>query len=233
MELSLILPIYNQYHNIKENFPSIYTTLKQDYGTGNFEIIFVDDGSVDGSSRLLAKLKSHQGVVVISKEVNRGRGSAVKAGIPAARGRVIGYMDTDLAVPMRYVKGATDKVLEGHEVVIGSKYKDGAHYTRTTTRLIISSVSNWLIRLLLGSKVSDHQCGFKFFDARYIKNAVRKVEDDRWFFDTEILVKAQRSGITPYEVPVIWTEKTRSTFKVKQVTYFFWAIFRMWVGLNS
>lgn len=232
MELSLILPIYNQSDNIKENFPKIYDYLKNNYKSGGFEIIMVDDGSNDDSPALLESLKRFKEVVVISRKANLGRGGAVKIGIPAARGKVIGYIDTDLAVPMHYVKGAVDKVLEGHEVVIGSKYAHGAHYTRTTTRLVISSVSNALIRLFLGSKATDHQCGFKFFDARYIKKAVHDIKDNRWFFDTETLVRAQRNGITPYEVAVIWTEKTRSTFKIKQVTYFFWAIFRMWAGMD-
>ncbi len=231
MQLSLILPIYNQYTNLSSNFEVIYRTLKKDYGPGGFEIILVNDGSTDGSARIIDRLSRRRGVVVISRFPNRGRGNAVKTAVPVARGKVIGYIDTDLAVPIHYVKEAVGKVLEGHDVVIGSKYASGASYSRTAKRLLISRTSNFLVRAILGSRVTDHQCGFKFCSSRYLKGAVRRIRDDKWFFDTELLVRAQRDGIVPYEIPVKWTENRKSTFRVRDAFCYFSDILVMRFGL--
>jgi glycosyltransferase involved in cell wall biosynthesis len=229
--LSLILTVYNQYDNLKENLDDIYDALKRDFGLGNFEIVMQDDGSTDNSMELELKFAKKTGVVLLKPKKNGGRGSALKVAIPHCKGKVIGFVDTDLAVPMRYVKPAVDKVLEGHQVVIGSKYAKGAQNIRKISRLIISHGSNTLVQVVLGSKVTDHQCGFKFWSAEYIKKYLHELRDDGWFFDTEMIVRAQRHGIMPYELPVEWTESKRSTFKTTHITRFFSSVVKMRLGL--
>jgi glycosyltransferase AglD len=229
--LSLILPVYNQYYNLGEKFPIIYNTLKSDFGRGGFEIVFIDDGSTDRSMELERRFARKEGVVLLPQKKNGGRGSALKVAIPECRGRVIGFIDTDLAVPMRYVKPAVEKVLEGHDVVVGSKYAKGAKYKRTISRLIISHGSNLLVQVVLGSKVSDHQCGFKFWSSDYIKKHLHELKDNGWFFDTEMIVMAQRHGVMPYELPVEWRESKRSTFKTKHITSFLSSVFKMRFGM--
>jgi glycosyltransferase AglD len=229
--LSLILPVYNQYDNLGENFPKIYSSLKKEFGLGNFEIVFIDDGSTDRSMQLERRFSKMSGVVLLPQKRNGGRGSALKVAIPECRGSVIGFMDTDLAVPMKFVRPAVDKVLEGHQVVVGSKYAKGAKYKRTISRLIISHGSNLLVQVILGSKVSDHQCGFKFWSAGYIKKHLHELKDNGWFFDTEMIVMAQRHGVMPYELPVEWKESRRSTFKTKHITSFLSSVLKMRFGM--
>ncbi len=229
--LSLILPVYNQYQNLGENFPKIYGALKKDFKPGSFEIVFIDDGSTDRSMELERKFAKMDGVVLLPQKRNGGRGSALKVAIPRCRGRVIGFIDTDLAVPMRYVKPAVEKVLEGHQVVVGSKYAKGAKYNRTISRLVISHGSNLLVQVVLGSKVSDHQCGFKFWSADYIMEYLHELKDNGWFFDTEMIVMAQRHGVMPYELPVEWKESKRSTFRAKHITSFLASVFKMRFGM--
>ncbi|MDE1865183.1 MAG: glycosyltransferase [Candidatus Micrarchaeota archaeon] len=229
--LSLILPIYNQYDNLRENFPAIYDALRRDFGIGNFEIVFVDDGSRDRSMELERRFSKRAGVVLFSKMENGGRGSALKLAIPKCRGKVIGFIDTDLAVPMRFVKPAVNKVLEGHQVVIGSKYMKGVKYDRVPSRLIISHGSNLLAQVMLGSRVSDHQCGFKFWNSDYIRKYLHELKDNGWFFDTEMIVRAQRHGVMPYELPVEWRESKRSTFRIGHITSYFSSVVKMRFGL--
>ncbi len=227
MELSLILPIYNQYDNLKENFSEIYGSLKREFGLGNFEIVIIDDGSTDRSYELEKVLAKKRGVVLLPRKKNGGKGSALKVAIPRCRGRVMGFIDPDLAVPMRYVKPAVDKVLEGHDVVVGSKYVAGAKHSRKLHRLIISRGSNLIVKLVLGSKVTDLTCGLKFWSSSYIKKHLHELKDDRWFFDGELVIMAERHGVVPYEIPVEWKESERSTFKARYILGFLWAVFEM------
>lgn len=229
--LSLILPIYNQYDNLGENFDKIYASLKRDFGPGNFEIVFIDDGSKDKSWELEKQYAKKSGVVLLPPKKNGGRGSALKVAIPKCRGRVIGFIDTDLAVPMKYVKPAVEKVLEGNQMVIGSKYIKGAHYTRKPERLLISRVGNGLVSFVLGTGVTDHVSGFKFIEAGYIKKNVKQLKDNDLFFDVEMIVRARRNGATIYEIPVEWSEKETSTLSTSRIIKFMKGIVKMRLGL--
>lgn len=231
MELSLILPIYNQYENLRENFQDIYSYMVKNFGNGNFEIVIIDDGSTDRSFELEKSLAKRKGVMLLQRKENGGKGSALRAAIPRCRGRVIGFIDPDLAVPMRYVRPAAERVLGGCDIVIGSRYVKGARYRRRTSRLIISRTCNFLVRAILGSDVTDHVCGFKFMRSGYIKGHLRELRDQRWFFDTEMVVMAQRHGAAIYETPVEWRESTRSTFRTTYSLGFLWAIILMRIRL--
>ncbi len=192
------------------------------------EIIIAEDGSTDGTKAAAKELaKKHRHVKVISRPKRSGKGKAIKDAVAIAKGSVIGYMDIDVAVPLEYINKAVQKVEMGNKIVIGSRYKAGAAVHRSIYRLLESVAYNFLIRLFLGSKVRDHQCGFKFFSATYLKKAVKDVEDDHFLFDAELLVRAQREGLVPYEMPVEWHEGTNTKVKAGDTLYFLTSIFKL------
>jgi len=110
------------------------------------------------------------------------------------------------------------RIEDGAAVVIGSRYLPGSEAKRTVPRLIASKAFNWLVRALLGSRITDHQCGFKAFRKEDAGRLLGSIESRRWFWDTEFLVKAQRKGLKIAEVPVRWEEGKDSKFRLIEDT---------------
>ena len=221
---TIILPIYNERKNLVQNFPGIYAEAKR---LGSTEIIISEDGSDDGTAEISRRFARLPGVRVLHRAQKSGRGAALKRSIRVARGRVIGYMDIDLSVPLQYMEKAIEKVEEGNKIVIGSRYAKGARIKRDALRHLLSSSYNWLLFLSFGSRVKDHQCGFKFFDGKYAKAAIGKIKDDHWFFDSEMLILAQRGGIVPYELPVEWKEHRETKVRPRDILLFLKSIVRL------
>ncbi len=204
MRLSLILPAYNEQENIRKNLPLIYAEVQK---IGDSEIIVTEDGSSDKTAYFARQFARRvKNVRVLSFKKNVGKGFAIKKAIAAARGDVIGYTDIDLAVPASYIGKALSLVESGNQLVFGSRYNSKSRTKRAPMRLLGSVAYNLMVITVLGSRASDHMCGFKFWEARLIKEMLPLIRDDRWFFDTEILVLAQRKGIRPLSMPVAWVE---------------------------
>jgi len=220
MKLSVILPIYKSGTYLKRNLPVIYRylqSLKRSQSI-SFEIMIAEDGSEDVFSPEIQRfIKNHKEARFIHSKERLGRGRAIKNSVQKLSGTVIGYMDIDLATDVGNLKKIVD-IFEttDYYVVAGSRYIKGAKCKRSPARFIASWMFNFLLRILFESKVKDHQCGFKFFKRGFIKKYASKAKDDRWFWDTEILILAQIAGKRVYELPVRWNEAKRSTVKLFQ-----------------
>ncbi len=224
---TIILPVYNEYRNLKKNFPKIYRAAK---ALGSFEIIIAEDGSTDGSRELAQRLSLLPDVVALCRAEKSGRGGALKRAIRIARGNVVGYMDIDLSVPLSYLPKAVEKVEDGNAILTGSRYVRGASIKRTVTRHFLSAAYNALLFLFFRSQVKDHQCGFKFLERGYARKLAGRVRSDHWFFDTEMLILAQRDGIMPYELPVRWKEHRETKVRGRDVYLFAMEILRLRFG---
>lgn len=224
MRLSLILPVYNGCEELKRNFMPIY---KGVVAGRDAEIIIAEDGSTDCTKKVAMDFARMKNVKLLSKKRRTGKGGAIRSAIAVAKGRTIGYMDIDLAVPLKYVYMAVEKVEDGNKIVVGSRYAKGAKTTRSFHRFFESASYNYLMRIFLGSNLKDHQCGFKFWDGEYIRKAIKEVDDNYWFFDSEILVRAERKGITPYELPVEWHEGRNTKVKTYDILYFLRSILKL------
>lgn len=222
-KVSLILPIYNEASNLSNNFGAIYRTMEK---IGRFEIIIAEDGSTDGSKEIAARLsRSSKNVKLLSFSGRSGRGAALKRAIGIASGSVIGYIDIDLAVPLRYVKEAVDMANRGCDVVAGSRY-EGTRVRRSASRLVASKAYNLIVSAVTGSAIDDHQCGFKFWRKGFIKKEATEAVDNHWFFDTEVLLDAQRRKMKVCTLPVSWMEHKESKVKADDPLYFIGAVIR-------
>ena len=221
--ISLILPVHNEHRNMKDNFLKIYKAVKD---LGPFEIIIAEDGSTDDTLLLAKRYARMKNVRLMSHAGRIGKGKAIKNGVAAAKGSVIGFMDVDLSVPLGYLGAAVESVSDGEQFVIGNRYARGSKRSRKFGRLAESILYNALMVLLFGSKVKDHQCGFKFWASGFIKKYARMVNDNSWFFDSELIVRAERSGILPYEMPVDWKEGSTSNVSPSTALYLFISMLR-------
>jgi glycosyltransferase AglD len=217
MELSVILPVYNERNRLEGCIQRVDAYLSQEYSS--YEIIVVEDNSKDDSYELAKKIAdSNKNVVLLHNNTRLGRGSSLKEAIIASRSDYVIYMDVDLATDIKYVKRLVDPLKNGISVTTGSRLITDSNAKRPLSRDIASRAYNTLVRLLFGSKVHDHQCGFKGFRKADIEQLLYQVQDNHWFWDTELLILCQRSGLKVDEFPVVWKHNggdTENPSKVK------------------
>lgn len=214
--ISVILPIHNEEKILKKNVKSLEATLTRMFD--DFEIILSEDGSTDKSPEIVKSLKSKR-VRILQNGKRMGKGAAIRYAASYANGNIIMFMDADLATNPEKVKELVKLLNDGAAIVIGSRYHRSSRSKRTLLRLAASKSFNFLVKLLLGSKLSDHQCGFKAFRKDLILPILNKVENKNWFWDTELLIRAQRSGLRVDEIPIEWSEAPESKFRLLKDTY--------------
>lgn len=209
--LSVIVPAHNEGHVLKANVKRLEKVLSQFFD--DFEIIISEDGSTDNTVKIAKSLKSKR-VRLLSNGKRLGKGAAIMSAASYAKGNTMVFMDADLASDPVNVKGLVDYIDEGAAVVIGSRYLKESKAKRDPVRYIASKGFNLLVRVMLGSRLSDHQCGFKAFRKDLVLPVIEKIEERGWFWDTELLVRAQRDGLNVKEIPIEWKEAPGSSFRL-------------------
>jgi glycosyltransferase involved in cell wall biosynthesis len=145
----------------------------------------------------------------------KGRGRALRRAWLASDARVVVYMDVDLSTELAALLPLVAPLISGHsDVAIGTRLAVGARVERSFKRELISRSYNRLLRLVLRARFSDAQCGFKALRSDVAAQLVPHVRDEEWFFDTELLVLAQRRGLRIHEVPVDWVEDRDSSVQI-------------------
>lgn len=210
--ITIIIPAYNENSRIKHAVDSTILTLLNI--TPDYEVIISEDGSNDNTFETSSKLeKGNSRIRLLHSDIRRGKGFALKKAIRVARGDVIGFIDADLAADMSYMPELMDAIrTEGYDIAIGSQLKHTSKTDRSRKRSVASMVYNQMVRWILGSKLYDHQCGFKAFKRGSIHKILDQIKDERWFWDTEMLVRAQRNGYRIKEIPVRWNEADLTSF---------------------
>jgi glycosyltransferase involved in cell wall biosynthesis len=198
-----------------------------------FEIILVDDGSVDNSVFALGELLRDPHVKILRHENNIGKGAAIKTGVLESKGNVILFMDADMATPIGEFEKLHHAISNGADIAIGSRAlalsKISKH--QSFPRVLIGKLGNLLIRVLLGLPFKDTQCGFKLYRAPVAVDLFRDLQFPRWSFDYEILKRAKNRGYKVAEVPVAWSDKRGSKFRpIRDAARCFFDLLRMVVS---
>lgn len=204
-KLTLIIPAYNEEKIISETLKSVLNFLSPK--TYTWEVIVVDDGSKDKTSKMVERFNRKQ-VYLVKLPENRGKGAAIKAGVKKSRGEFIIFSDADLSVPIENI----DKFLlelRKNNVVIGSRRIKGSKILihQPWLRESMGRVFTFLTRLILNSKISDFTCGFKGFRREAALDIFGKAKLDRWAYDAEILFLAQKRGDKIAETPIFWKNR--------------------------
>ena len=203
MELSVVLPAYNEADKLESAVERTAEELKKI--TPSFEILIAEDGSTDGTDEIASALaKKYDYIKHLHSEERLGRGRALTRAFKSANGEIFVYLDVDLATDMTYLKQLTGAVQKGYDISTGSRMLPESMVKRSFRRGMASKGFNFLTKLFLRSKIHDHQCGFKAFRRDVLLSLIDQVKDQHWFWDTEILVRAQRQGYRIKEFPVRW-----------------------------
>jgi uncharacterized protein (TIRG00374 family) len=207
VEISVVLPAYNEAASLEDTVTTTLETLGAAFPAGTFEVLVAEDGCSDATPDIAARLASEDDRVRhVHSERRLGRGKALEEAFRTADGETLAYLDTDLATDMTHLAELLESVHSGeYDIATGSRRMAGAEADRPAKRDVPSAVYNWLTRTVLRSSLQDHQCGFKAFDREALFAILDDVEDEHWFWDTEVLVRAQRAGYRIKEFPVRWT----------------------------
>jgi glycosyltransferase AglD len=230
-EVTAVIPVFNDRASLEIALKASMETLSRI--TSEFEIIIAEDGSTDGSTEFVRQYESQDPRVrLLHHDERQGRGRALNRAIREARGNIVCYYDVDLATDMQYLPALVSAVRDGSDISTGSRLLPASDIVRTEGREIASRGYNFLVRLFLGSRIYDHQCGFKAFNRARILPLLTDIRSNHWFWDTEILVRAQRAGYKVTELPVRWRAGKGTTVRLKDVFAMGISILRLWWQLH-
>jgi len=182
---------------------------------GGFRVTVVENGSQDATPEIADRLaRLHPDEVAVLHVPEKGRGRALRQAFLASDAARLGYMDADLSTHLAALPEALRRLDAGAQVVIGSRLLPGSHIRRRLRREVLSRGYNLLVRAVFATRLRDHQCGFKFLTREACRRVVPLTRDERWFFDTELLVLAGRLGLAVEEIAVDWIEDLGSTVQV-------------------
>lgn len=200
LKYSVVIPIYNESKILKNTIRTLNEYLKEK--KEQYELIVADDGSIDGSSEIADQLKKeYPQVTILRNEKNQGRGSALTKAFTIANGEIIAYIDSDLSIDYHLFENLTIMLTEGYEVAICSKHLPESIVEYPKLRRLTSKCYSYLARMLFNANIKDYQCGFKAFKKDAIKSLLPQIESKRWFWDTEVLIKAHLKGYKIKEIP--------------------------------
>jgi glycosyltransferase AglD len=219
IRVSVVFPAYNEADYLE--FALEKTTQALNQFTHAYEIIIAEDGSADGTAERAEELaQKYPYVRHIHGEKRLGRGTALNNAFKQSHGEVFVYMDLDLATDLKHLKPLVEAVsLESYDVATGSRMLPESKVERTLRRSISSKTYNFLVRSKLGSKLRDHQCGFKAFKREPTLQLINEVGANHWFWDTEILVRAQKKGFKIKEIPVEWKSGRKTKVNLFKDSY--------------
>ena len=212
--LDVTIPVYNEEADLGPCVRRLHAHL-QDYFPYQFVITIADNASTDGTALEAARLARELEHVRHVRLEEKGRGRALHAVWQASDAAVLAYMDVDLSTDLNALLPLVAPLISGHsDVAIGSRLSRHSRVVRGAKRELISRCYNLILRGTLLTRFSDAQCGFKAIRADVGKQLLPLVEDTGWFFDTELLVLAERSGLRIHEVPVDWVDDPDSRVDV-------------------
>ena len=204
--VEIVVPVFNEQAALTGSIRRLHDHLAKTLPFA-WRLLIADNASTDETPRLAAALAADLPGVEHLRLEQKGRGRALRAAWQRSDADVVCYMDVDLSTDLRALLPLIAPLVSGHsDLAIGTRLGRGAHVVRGPKREVISRVYNRLLHVTLGARFSDAQCGFKAVRADVARRLVPRVRDEAWFFDTELLVLAQREGLRIHEVPVDWVD---------------------------
>jgi glycosyltransferase involved in cell wall biosynthesis len=215
-EISILLPAFNEASQIERCILEVEAAAR--LLSKSYEIIVSEDGSTDGTDTIVSKMaKFNPNIVLLHSTTRLGKGKAIKNAVNSSRGKIVTFMDVDLATDLSCLPKLLDVVHQKGGMAIGSRHIEGASVQRHAKRTLFSLTYNALVRIMFLDGVRDHQCGFKTMPRSVAAAVLNSSRSDGYFFDTEMIVRCKQLGYPVTEVPVNWQEKNKGGSKVNPV----------------
>lgn len=217
--VDVVIPVLNEAHVLEKSVETVRAFLTQNV-PWRWRVIVVDNGSTDGTDRVALRLQETHGDVRFLQLPQRGRGRALRHAWTMSDADVMCYTDVDLSTELealpKLVKGV---IVDGYDLGTGSRLLSESKTVRSFKREFISRSYNVFIKAVLWTSFSDAQCGFKVVSRRVVQEIVPEVKDQAWFFDTELLVLAEKRGYKIMDLAVRWIEDDDSRVKIMRTAW--------------
>ena len=217
IDLSIVVACFNEEPHLERNVGEILRVL--DTSRWNYEIIFIDDGSRDGTPDVIRRLVDGDARMrAVFHEKNLGRGGTVSEGLRMAQGTVAGFLDIDLEIHCRYIPSMVDLLLRNQADVATALRVYKINLTPTgIVRWILSVGYRMTARIALESPFRDTETGFKFFRRETILPVLDSCHDSRWFWDTEVMLEAHAAGLRVVEMPALFQRQSQESSSLRVV----------------
>jgi glycosyltransferase involved in cell wall biosynthesis len=212
--VDVVIPVLNEAHVLPRSVDTLLGFLRTNLKY-KWRIVIVDNGSTDGTLDVAKGLsKAHPEVQVVYLQ-QKGRGRALRHAWLQSAADIVCYMDVDLSTRLEHIPELLGAIArDGFDIATGSRLRRESRTKRSLKREIISRMYNMFVKAVLFTHFSDAQCGFKALSRRAVDTIVPQIEDQSWFFDTELLVLAEKQGYRIKDIPVVWVEDDDSRVKI-------------------
>ncbi len=216
LALDVALPVFNEQASLEQSVRTLHDYLTAEFDA-TWRITIADNASTDETAAIADRLAGELPGVITVHLTEKGRGRALRRVWLDSPAEVVAYLDIDLSTDLRALPPLIAPLLSGHsDVAIGTRLARSSRVVRGARREFISRSYNLLLRRTMAVTFSDAQCGFKAMRRDVAQQLIPLIEDGGWFFDTELLVIAERSGLRIHEVPVDWVDDPDSKVDIVQ-----------------
>lgn len=215
IDFEIVIPVYNEEGQLENSIKKLHSFLSANFKNKIWCITIADNASTDNTPKVGEKLRQTLSDVNYFRLDKKGRGRALKKTWSKSGARIVAYMDVDLSTHIKHIPELIGSLEKGSfEVAIGSRLLPASRTTRSLKREIISRAYNLLIKIIHKTKFSDAQCGFKAVKTDIFRRLLPLIQNNEWFFDSEMLIISEKLGYKIYEIPVEWNEDMGSTVKI-------------------
>lgn len=212
--LDVTIPVFNEERDLEECLYRLHAHLRESF-PHSFRITVADNASTDGTLKIAERVARELPELVVVHLGEKGRGNALRKVWLASPSPVLAYMDVDLSTDLAALAPLLAPLISGHsDLAIGTRLTRNSRVVRGPKREFVSRSYNLMLHSFMGARFTDAQCGFKAIRADVAQQILPYTLDNSWFFDTELLVLAERCGLRVHEVPVDWTDDPNSSVDV-------------------
>jgi glycosyltransferase involved in cell wall biosynthesis len=214
VDLDVVIPVHNEQATLERSVRRLHAFLTAETRYA-WRVVIADNASTDETPTIAPALAAELPHVTSLRLQDKGRGRALRTAWSRSDATVVSYIDADLSTSLHCLRPLVTPLLSGQaEVAIGTRLVPAAHVTRGLKRELISRSYNGLLRVVLRAGFSDAQCGFKAVRRDVVDELLADTKDQGWFFDTELLVEAERRGLRIHEVAVDWIDDSDSSVAI-------------------
>ena len=215
LSVNIVIPVYNEEKELSASAGTLAGYLEKNLIDFSWRITIADNASSDKTLAIAKKIAHENSNISYVHLPQKGRGRAVKYVWEKDNADIEAYMDVDLSSDLKHLPPLIRSLTRGYDIAIGTRNLPGSRvYGRSALRTCTSKMYIFLIKFFFWVHFSDAQCGFKAVTRRTIRELIPYIKDNEWFFDTELLIMAEKTGYRIYEEPVTWIDNPGSTVRV-------------------
>ena len=216
--IDMVMPVYNGERYIGESIKKLHKWIKENF-YHEFVIVVVNNASTDNTLNIAKKIESElPDEVKVIDIPTKGRGIALRTGWENSNADICAYIDSDLSADLKHISEIIEPIIKNEvQICCGSRRLGDQGGKTTFSRGLLSWSYNFILRRSLGLKISDSQCGFKAIRTDIAKKIIPLVENNGWFFDSELLIIAQKNNLKIKAIPIRWVDDDKTTVIVPKI----------------